>query len=466
MISVVISSHFAECENEKFKKHISETIGCNHEILLYENKNQYSLSEIYNKGIADSKFDIVCFLHNDITINTNDWGKEVVRDFCFNEHGIIGVAGSKFVPKSGCWWEVREALYGKIKHELKSGNRQTNFSEKLSKIEDVVCIDGVFIAVQKSRIKHNFDTQFKGFHFYDVGFCAKNYLSGVGIGITTNIEITHKSGGNVSEEWEKNRKLFEKTYKDTLPFSNIQYLDIETFIVCHDQELILRFEKIGKFNQFKKLRYVFVGNGNCEKIRNEKVIIARELPHNIESQKNYCAYTAWYALWKNQLIKTTYINLFEYDINLTPYIAEHTTKHLQEMGIVGYVPMSSKIHEFINDERLVKGIFRAIQQEHQRNTKKFLDSQYSHEFMWLTTNNVSFHQFEFNQYMKWVEPILKNSYLKNDVWAGHGLERALTFYCLMYNKKVALIPKIIKHFQMNSHSTQNHTPESLEKLFS
>jgi hypothetical protein len=81
----------------------------------------------------------------------------------------------------------------------------------------VVIIDGLFFAVRKSQIKKGFNEQFDGFHFYDISFCVENFLEGVKIGVTTKIELTHKSIGTTNKKWEKNKLFFEALYDKQLP---------------------------------------------------------------------------------------------------------------------------------------------------------------------------------------------------------------------------------------------------------
>ena len=53
MITIIYSTHKDSNYNQKFKEHLSKSVGVkNFEILEYENFNQYSLAELYNKGIS------------------------------------------------------------------------------------------------------------------------------------------------------------------------------------------------------------------------------------------------------------------------------------------------------------------------------------------------------------------------------------------------------------------------------
>ena len=75
----------------------------------------------------------------------------------------------------------------------------------------------MFIAINKQRIKSNFDENVSGFHMYDVNFCFKNFLQDVKIGVLTNIRLTHKSIGMTNDKWEENRNLFVEKYSEFLP---------------------------------------------------------------------------------------------------------------------------------------------------------------------------------------------------------------------------------------------------------
>ena len=102
------------------------------------------------------------------------------------------------------------------KHE---GKKWTNYYSKDqgNKVTDMVVLDGLLFMVDKTKIKHKFDEDFHGFHFYDISFCFPNYLDGVKIGLTTQIRVTHLSVGQTNQQWEGHKVRFEEKYKDNLP---------------------------------------------------------------------------------------------------------------------------------------------------------------------------------------------------------------------------------------------------------
>jgi glycosyltransferase involved in cell wall biosynthesis len=156
--------------------------------------------------------------HDDIYFDTTGWFHKIKTHFEKSDYGIIGVAGTTNMPDSGRWWDVRKNMIGIVNHESGGKKWTSKYSEDFGKsISETVIVDGLFIALSKSRIKHTFDKDFKGFHFYDVSFCFRNHIEGVKVGVVTNIRITHKSIGQTNEQWEENRKFFVEKYGKNLP---------------------------------------------------------------------------------------------------------------------------------------------------------------------------------------------------------------------------------------------------------
>jgi len=220
MISVIYSTHKDTTYNTTFKQHLTKSIGIkDFEILEFQNNNQYSLSEVYNKGIEQSKYDIVVCCHNDIKLEIG-WGKKLLNDFENNpEYGIIGKAGSCYFPESGIYWErLQQTMVGQVYHHPKGGNKfLSKYSPKLPFLIPVISIDGLFISLNKTKVKYFFDETFGKFHFYDHGFCLPNYLDGIKIGVTSSFEITHESIGIPNQEFYLSKEKFLTKYGDKLP---------------------------------------------------------------------------------------------------------------------------------------------------------------------------------------------------------------------------------------------------------
>ena len=220
MITIIYSTHKDKEYNDKFNDHLILTSGLQWvQVLPYENHNEYSLSELYNKGIKEAKYDIVVCCHNDIKLEKG-WGKKLLEDYSNSpEFGIIGKAGSCYFPESGVYWEkMGQTMVGQVYHQPEGSKKWLNkYSPKLPFLVPVVTIDGLFISFNKTKVKHFFDETIGRFHFYDHLFCIPNYLDGVKIGVTSSFEITHQSVGQPNQEFHQSKDLFVKKYGDKLP---------------------------------------------------------------------------------------------------------------------------------------------------------------------------------------------------------------------------------------------------------
>ena len=217
MITVVYCTRES---NPNHKEHLIKSSGLHKNIEIIEiiNKGE-SLTKAYNRGLKQASNNIVVFCHDDLTIETKQWGNKLIKLFEKNpEYGIIGVAGTKEMASSGRWWDNPRKMYGKVAHTHEGKTWLSSYSDDLGQaIEETVIVDGLFFAVHKKRIKNSFDEEFEGFHFYDISFCFTNHLSGVKVGVTTLIRVNHQSIGMTNEQWENNRIKFSETYKDKLP---------------------------------------------------------------------------------------------------------------------------------------------------------------------------------------------------------------------------------------------------------
>lgn len=229
---------------------------------------------------------------------------------------------------------------------------------------------------------------------------------------------------------------------------------VSTFIFVHDQQIILNCDANGKFKRLPNVIYVFLGMKGIDKITGRAdVIIARDLQYNIEQYPKFCSFTGWYALWKNNLIQSDYVHLFEYDITLSHDFNKSTENYInQKYEFIGYIPLPI-LHFFISQPKFLSGIIPSIKNHYGIDIKEMVDGlrkkDKSHQ--WSSTSNSTFSFETFNQYMNWFERLIDD--LKNDIMCGHAHERSITFFYLIFNKRVMLTNKLIKHLMLNSHSS-------------
>jgi glycosyltransferase involved in cell wall biosynthesis len=222
MISIFFSTRE---ESNEYKEVLQKTCTLpDVEIIQFVNKNTHSLSEAYNTALEQSKYPILVCVHDDIHLEKG-WDKIIYDHFNSSDFGILGMAGTTEIDETGMWWRKRHLMVGEVAHRDKQGKwTEMSYSYKApGKIHQVACIDGLFMAIHKERIKSNFDEEFKGFHFYDIPFCLRNSIEGVKIGVIFDFKIKHESIGMVSEDWNKSRELFTLKYKDNLPLEINQF---------------------------------------------------------------------------------------------------------------------------------------------------------------------------------------------------------------------------------------------------
>lgn len=207
-------------ENEYFVELIKSTCGIKDvEVIQKVNNGEKSLSATYNEILEESSNDIVILCHDDILFEKPYWGKRIVEHFeKQKEFGILGIAGTKYLPSSGRWWDIQGEMVGQVYHQHNGKKWLSEYNKPFGgKVIETVLVDGLFLSLHKKRIKKNFDEEFDGFHFYDVSFCFSNFIEGVKIGCVSNIPVTHLSIGMTNEKWEKNRVFFKEKYSKNIP---------------------------------------------------------------------------------------------------------------------------------------------------------------------------------------------------------------------------------------------------------
>ena len=226
MITIIIAS-----ANDKLlkdvKTSIDKTIGVPYEVLAFDNHNAgRSICSIYNEGVRQASFDLLCFMHEDVGFITQDWGRIVAELFSTNNSlGIVGIAGStyKSLTPSG-WlshtWLLETEYSNLIQGHKYAGNHTVHHrrSPEEQNPARVAAVDGVWMCVQKSvATRFPFDeATFDKFHCYDIDFCIS-----VGrfhtIAVTFDVLLHHYSDGNFDDQWIKEAIKLHKKWNNVLP---------------------------------------------------------------------------------------------------------------------------------------------------------------------------------------------------------------------------------------------------------
>jgi GT2 family glycosyltransferase len=253
MISIIICSRTASISDE-LTQNIDQTIGIPYELVIIDNSdNLYSIFSAYNEGVKRSKYEVLCFMHDDIIFKTKDWGMKVMNRFNSPKLGAIGVAGSPYYAiLPGAWWSggyICQSIYGE---------QELAYQPKQDNALPVVVLDGLWYCVRKSlfsMIRFD-DTTFSGFHYYDMDISLQIQQNGYKLLNVYDISIQHSSG-KLDTIWLNNALLLQKKWANNLPIfsEKLPYFKEVTIEYAVLEEYIRSMKKNG-INSFKILSFI------------------------------------------------------------------------------------------------------------------------------------------------------------------------------------------------------------------
>lgn len=212
MISIIICS-INPVLLKQIKENIANTIGTDYEILSKDNRlSKQGICAVYNELAQKAQGDCLCFIHEDVLIETKEWGKHLEKITQDPTVGIIGFAGAGTVSGFPYWHN--EPRYYHYTQKTKDGNIHQVFIQKDKHMKKVKVLDGMFLFVRYNVWENNrFDEKlFTGFHLYDIDFSfqiAQNHVNYV----DCQIHIIHYSLGNLTIDYYKALILFYKKWK-------------------------------------------------------------------------------------------------------------------------------------------------------------------------------------------------------------------------------------------------------------
>lgn len=235
MISIIIASVkkdllAAVCKN------ITETIGVDFELISVDNSSgSKGLCQIYNEGALQAKYELLCYMHEDIRLETKNWGAIVAELFNAKPKlGIVGVAGSSYktLTPSGWgpdspWGDTVFSNYIQSYKESSKPEERYIHNPGNDQLAQVVCVDGLWFCTPRSiALEKRFDDHLlRGFHCYDIDYCL-NVGQDYDVCVTFDVLITHFSEGNFDKNWLSDTLAIHKKWKSILPKS-ISLIDMK-----------------------------------------------------------------------------------------------------------------------------------------------------------------------------------------------------------------------------------------------
>jgi hypothetical protein len=211
MISIIICS-IKEHLFDRLKSSIIETIGdVDHEFIRIDNSiEKLPITKAYNRGASIAKYKNLLFVHEDVLIHTKNWGQVLLRELNIPDTGIIGIAGSSYVPNAPCGYTnpVRDYNFHYLLQGTKTGSLLYNKIPESN--TSIKAIDGVFMAIRKDVFeKFKFNEELPGFHGYDLDLSLRVSIT-LKNRICEKILIEHRSQGTPNEEYHRNNILIKR----------------------------------------------------------------------------------------------------------------------------------------------------------------------------------------------------------------------------------------------------------------
>ena len=224
MISVLVCS-VKPSLYQQLARNIEQTIGVGYELLYYDNReSKKGLSEVYNLLARQARFEVLCFVHEDVIFTTNNWGEILLRLFSQRDIGVVGVAGSKYKSAAFSGWYTGQKEYdcANIVHRFVDHEEKIYLNPDFgTSQQEVVCADGVFICARKEVweiIKFD-EVGLKGFHFYDMDFTLRA-AKVCKVVVSYEIDMIHiTNGGDFGDKWAEVLFVYHERYKHLLPFT-------------------------------------------------------------------------------------------------------------------------------------------------------------------------------------------------------------------------------------------------------
>ena len=189
MFSIIICSISPE-RLSRLKENIEETIGVEHEIIAFDNRElKWPIAKVYNEGARRARHPYLFFVHEDVRFHTLGWGEVIAGKLKEPDCGVIGFAGSKIKLKTYTGWGTK----GEYSHVLMYQGGLGKTLLMVSHIypdepfSEVITLDGLGMFVAKAVWEqYPFDEKMlTGFHCYDLDFSLqiatssryKNFIS-------------------------------------------------------------------------------------------------------------------------------------------------------------------------------------------------------------------------------------------------------------------------------------------------
>lgn len=188
------------------------------------NTENLGVAKALNLGAESAKYDILCFMHNDVFIYKKKWVSEICK-FIFNipTPGVVGLFGAKTIREDASF-RGKSIVYAK------------RVSAKSKPFEKVAVVDGLLMAMKKTVFKNvgGFCEDFY-VHYYDKDISLRAFRQGLN-NYVVDMPFEHICGttrNQISRDdiiRDEAQRHFVNKWKDYLPVDVSTWRDKITYI--------------------------------------------------------------------------------------------------------------------------------------------------------------------------------------------------------------------------------------------
>lgn len=212
-------------------------------------------------------------------------------------------------------------------------------------------------------------------------------------------------------------------------------------LVCHNMDIV---NSILSDNTKQNFHILFVGNGEIT-IEHPRIIVVRNLPNNIEKEKDLLTFTAWYAIIKNDLfLNYEYICILEYDVQLKPnFESELISKcNMKKYDVISFIQMDSYFWWDVKENIMNYFLNKKEMQLNVPDT-------------WFPTTNHCLKRTHLADFVDWYYPDCLDIKKLDPTKISWYHERIFALFTNAYSYKTYHL-NLLSHFFSNSHNYMHH----------
>ncbi len=227
---------------------------------------------------------------------------------------------------------------------------------------------------------------------------------------------------------------------------------MKSYIIAHNTRVVQNVSKY--YDPLGDYSFIFVGHkpdNSIKEYNSRPAIVAKSLKQNLETFPWLVAFTAWFALVKNDFIEDDeWYGIFEYDIRASEDFLDKVTPHLKEGNMVGFIPFTINHVLFAHGTKyLQKSLMNIYGIDVNTIIKKELFLKRS---LWNSTTNCVILGRDMKEFVDWYFALIHE--FDENPNAAHVHERALRVWMSLKNINPVYVPNVLKHFQMKSHKIE------------